>query len=219
MTGSNLEQTISQEKYVSVATFRKTGVAVATATWIVPLDGGRVGLLTSSASGKAKRLRNNPSATLQPSDVRGRVKAGTTPVTGTVALVTSGPDFEAITSKDNRPSMLVPLEHGKPVRFGPDGEKGVVIDGHGSAVIVEVSEVGEEALLVHDESRADPSLAFALSRLANGPYSPTPIGVFRAIERPDYGSLVQDQLVAAAAKKGPGDLTALLRSGTTWTVE
>ena len=89
MTGSNAEQTISQEKYVSVATFRKTGVAVATAIWIVPLDGGRAGLLTSSASGKAKRLRNNPSVTLHPSDVQGRVKAGTTPVTGTVELVTS----------------------------------------------------------------------------------------------------------------------------------
>ena len=54
MTGSNPGQTISQEKYVSVATFRKTGVAVATATWIVPLDGGRVGVLTSSASGKGQ---------------------------------------------------------------------------------------------------------------------------------------------------------------------
>jgi uncharacterized protein len=74
MTGSNAEQTISEEKYVSVATFRKTGAAVATATWIVPLDGGRAGVLTSSASGKTKRLRNNPSVTLQPSDVRGRVK-------------------------------------------------------------------------------------------------------------------------------------------------
>ncbi len=99
MIGRNPEQTISQEKYVSVATFRKTGMAVATATWIVPLDGGRVGLLTSSASGKAKRLQNNPSVTLQPSDVRGRAKVGTTPVTGTVELVTSGPDFEALTSR------------------------------------------------------------------------------------------------------------------------
>ena len=115
--------------------------------------------------------------------------------------------------------MLVPLEHGKPVRFGPEGEKGVIIDDNGSAVIVDVADVGEERMLVHDESRPDPSLAFALSRLANGPYSPTPIGVFRAVQRPDYGSLVQDQLVAAAARKGPGDLVALLRSGTTWTVE
>ncbi len=126
--------------------------------------------------------------------------------------------FEAITSKDNRPSMLVPLEHGKPVRFGASNDKGVVIDRYGSAVVVDVAEVGEEALLVHDESRPDPSLAFALSRLSSGPHMPTPIGVFRSVERPDYGSQVQDQLVAASARKGPGDLGALLRSGTTWTV-
>ncbi len=110
MTGSNPAQTISQEKYVSVATFRKTGAAVATATWIVPLDGGRVGVLTSSASGKAKRLRNNPGVTLQPSDVRGRVKADTMPVTGTVELVTSGPDFETITSKVKaKYGLMVPI--------------------------------------------------------------------------------------------------------------
>ncbi len=127
--------------------------------------------------------------------------------------------FEAITAKDSRASMLVPLEHGKPVRFGPEGEKGVIIAENGSAVIVDVADVGEQRILVHDESRPDPSLAFALSRLATGPYSPTPIGVLRAVDRPDYGSLAQDQLVAAAARKGPGDLTALLRSGTTWTVE
>ena len=127
--------------------------------------------------------------------------------------------FETITAKDNRASMLVPLEHGKPVRFGPDGEKGVIIAENGSAVIVDVAEVGEERILVHDESRPDPSLAFALSRLATGPYSPTPIGVLRAVARPDYGSLAQEIGAPDAARKGPGDLAALLRSGTTWTVE
>jgi PPOX class probable F420-dependent enzyme len=110
LTRSNAVQTISQEKYVSATTFRKTGVAVATAIWIVPHDGGRVGLLTSSASGKAKRLRINPSVTLQPSDARGRVKAGTTPVTGTVELVTAGPDFEAITSRVKaKYGLMVPI--------------------------------------------------------------------------------------------------------------
>jgi uncharacterized protein len=110
MSGSNAEQAISQEKYVSVATFRKTGVAVATPTWIVPVDAGRVGLLTSSASGKAKRLRNNSSVTLQPCDVRGRVRAGTTPVTGTVELVTSGPDFQALTSRMKaKYGLMVPI--------------------------------------------------------------------------------------------------------------
>jgi uncharacterized protein len=90
---------ISDEKYVATTTFRKSGTPVATATWIVPLDAGRVGFWTSSASGKYKRLRNNPRITLQPADARGRAKAGTDPVEGTVQLVTSGPDFDAVQGK------------------------------------------------------------------------------------------------------------------------
>jgi 2-oxoglutarate ferredoxin oxidoreductase subunit beta len=125
--------------------------------------------------------------------------------------------FEAITSKDARPKMLIPLEHGKPVRFGPEGEHGVVVD-DGIARVVEVADVGESALVVHDERREDPSLAFALSRLSTAPTMPTPIGVFRDVERPDYGFMVNQQLVAAAESKGPGDLGALLTSGSTWTV-
>ncbi|HVA74826.1 MAG TPA: 2-oxoacid:ferredoxin oxidoreductase subunit beta [Acidimicrobiales bacterium] len=125
--------------------------------------------------------------------------------------------FEQITSKDARPKMLIPLQHGEPVRFGPEGEHGVVME-DGVAKIVEVAEVGVDRLLVHDERREDPSLAFALSRLSSGPTMPTPIGVFRAFDRPHYGALVGQQLVAAAESKGPGDLTKLLASGSTWTV-
>ena len=101
--------------------------------------------------------------------------------------------FEQITSKDARPKMLIPLAHGEPIRFGPEGEHGVVFE-DGSARVVEVAEVGEDRLVVHDEHRDDPSLAFALSRLASGPTEPTPIGVFRDVERPDYGTLVDQQL-------------------------
>jgi len=127
--------------------------------------------------------------------------------------------FEAITGKEHRADMLIPLEHGKAIRFGAEGEHGVASDAQGRLHLVEVADVGEEALVVHDESRADPSLAFSLSRLATGPHEPTPIGVFRAVERPDYGSLVDRQLLDAQARKGPGDLAALLRSGATWTYE
>lgn len=125
--------------------------------------------------------------------------------------------FEAILTKDNRPRMLIPLEHGQPIRFGTDGEKGVVVTADG-AEIVDVAAVGEAALAVHDETRPDPSVAFALSRLADGPTSPTPIGVFRAVERADYGTLVNQQVLRASEQKGPGDLAALLASGATWTV-
>ena len=126
--------------------------------------------------------------------------------------------FATILAKDARPQMLIPLRHGEPIRFGPDGKHGVIVEGDGQARIVEVADVGVERLLVHDESRTDPSLAFMLSRLADGPTTPTPIGVFRSVERPDYGSQVNAQLADAVDRKGPGDLAALLSSGSTWTV-
>ncbi|HEY8527183.1 MAG TPA: 2-oxoacid:ferredoxin oxidoreductase subunit beta [Acidimicrobiales bacterium] len=126
--------------------------------------------------------------------------------------------FEGITSKEKRGDMLIPLQHGQPIRFGPDGSRGVAIDSQRGAHIVDVAEVGEDALLVHDETREDPSVAFMLSRLARGPFEPTPIGVFRAIERPEYGEGVNQQLAVAQSQRGPGDLEALLRSGATWEV-
>lgn len=88
----------------------------------------------------------------------------------------------------------------------------------GQLRLVDVADVGEDALLVHDAHRSDPSLAFALARLSSDDHSPTPFGIFRSVERPDYGTSVGNQLAAAAASKGPGDLAALLRSSGTWTV-
>ncbi len=126
--------------------------------------------------------------------------------------------FEGITAKANRDANLIPLEHGKPIRFGSDGELGVVLDTQGRAGIAATADVGEEALLVHDEARPDPTLAFALSRLATGPSMPTPIGVFRAVERAEYAEGVADQVAAARARRGEGDLAQLLRSGGTWEV-
>jgi 2-oxoglutarate ferredoxin oxidoreductase subunit beta len=127
--------------------------------------------------------------------------------------------FAQVTGKAQREEMLIDLRHGEPIRFGADGHKGVVMGAQGSLRLVEVADVGEDALLVHDEGRVDPGLAFALSRLSRGPYEPTPVGVFRAVQRPDYGSLVDAQLLEAQSRRGPGDLASVLASGTSWTVE
>jgi 2-oxoglutarate ferredoxin oxidoreductase subunit beta len=126
--------------------------------------------------------------------------------------------FDKITAREARTDMLIPLVHGQPIRFGAHHERGVVVDQQGKATIVDVADVGEDAILVHDERRSEPGLAFMLSRLARGPYEPTPVGVFRAVERPDYGTLVNRQVLDAQQHRGPGDLTELLRSGTTWSV-
>ena len=82
-----------------------------------------------------------------------------------------------------------------------------------------MADVGDEAILVHDEKRDDPGLAFQLSRLARGPYEPPPIGVFRAVDRAEYGAAMSRQLLEAQERKRPGDLAGLLGSGGTWTVD
>ena len=126
--------------------------------------------------------------------------------------------FEHITSRDKRAEMLVQLKHGEPMRFGAEQEYGVRLNEYGEAEVVNVADVGEDALLVHDEARHDPTVAFALSRLAETPTSPTPIGVFRAVQRPTYEAEVQSQLGAAQATRGPGDLRALIESAGVWDV-
>ena len=126
--------------------------------------------------------------------------------------------FAAVTAKEARSSMLIELEHGEPIRFGADGAQGVMLNERGELEIVAVADVGEDRLLVHDEHRQDPSLAFALSRLADAPTVPTPVGVFRDVERPIYEGEVQRQLVGASEQRGPGDLEALIGSGATWEV-
>ena len=111
--------------------------------------------------------------------------------------------FEKITSKDARPDQLIPLVHGQPIRFGTDLQHGVVLDPNGHVRVAEVADVGEDALLVHDEHRDDPGLAFQLSRLARGPYEPTPIGVFRDVDRTEYGDAMTRQLLDANGARAP----------------
>ena len=78
--------------------------------------------------------------------------------------------------------------------------------------------MGEEALVVHDAERQEPSLAFELAHLAARPTGPTPIGVFRSVERPVYGAELSASLEEARAAVGRDELEKLLYSGETWTV-
>ena len=89
---------LADEKYLALTTFRRNGTPVSTPVWAVALDGGKIGFWTSSGSGKAKRLANNSKVTIQPSDGRGRVKPGTTPVDATAVLVT-GAELATISEK------------------------------------------------------------------------------------------------------------------------
>jgi PPOX class probable F420-dependent enzyme len=89
---------LSDEKYILLTTFRKDGTPVASPVWVVSLDNGKLGFTTSSGSGKYKRLRHTERVTVQPCDLRGRVKPGSAVHTGTAALV-SGPEYLEIKAK------------------------------------------------------------------------------------------------------------------------
>jgi 2-oxoglutarate ferredoxin oxidoreductase subunit beta len=122
--------------------------------------------------------------------------------------------FSALTEKDSKDVNQIRLEAGQPIRFGVERERGVARAADGQLAIVNVAEVGEDALIVHDPARRDPGLAFSLARLAEDPTGPTPIGIFRQVERPAY-------FRSAPVVQEPGseaELAELLHRGDTWTV-
>ncbi|MFF9311099.1 2-oxoacid:ferredoxin oxidoreductase subunit beta [Streptomyces sp. NPDC014748] len=128
--------------------------------------------------------------------------------------------FDALKDKQRAEEALIRLEHGRPIRFGPDGSRGVVRDARtGDLEVVTVTPENEADILVHDAHAASPTTAFALSRLADpDTLHRTPIGVLRSVERPVYDTLMADQLDTAVEQRGKGDLAALLAGGDTWTV-
>ena len=86
---------ISDAKYVSITTFRKSGAAVPSPVWIAPLPDGRAGFTTGATSGKVKRLKNDPAVTLRPCNMRGAVEEGADEVAGT-AVVVYGAEADAV---------------------------------------------------------------------------------------------------------------------------
>ncbi len=127
--------------------------------------------------------------------------------------------YNDITKRNAREEMMINLVHGEPVLFGADNHRGVMMADDGYLRLVEVADVGLDRILVHDAHNRFPSLGFALARLNTDDHSPTPFGIFRDVERPEYTSAVAEQVVQAAETKGPGDLGGLLRSLGTWTVD
>jgi 2-oxoglutarate ferredoxin oxidoreductase subunit beta len=124
--------------------------------------------------------------------------------------------FDAVRGKGKEANQIR-LDHGKPIRVGADGAHGVTRGPHGRLTIEEASDPG--ALLVHDAHDPNPSLAFSLAHLSERPIGPTPIGVFRAVERPVYGESTARELEAAREGVGTDELDSLFRSGDTWIVD
>jgi 2-oxoglutarate/2-oxoacid ferredoxin oxidoreductase subunit beta len=124
--------------------------------------------------------------------------------------------FDLLKDADTRDDWTIRLAHGEPIRFGRG--KAVVRDpATGSLAIEEDVAEGDPRVVVHDEHAADPSYAFALSRLSGSDLRYTPMGVFRSVQRDTYDSLLNEQ-VDRARSSGEADLAGLLGGSDTWTV-
>lgn len=132
--------------------------------------------------------------------------------------VFNGGAFDYASKKGVKEDNIVYLEHGKPLIFGKDKDKGIRLISGRPEVVALGNGVSEDDLLFHDEKADSSAHAYMLAQMRY-PEFPEPLGVFRDVERPVYDEGVEAQMLQAIEAKGEGNLEALFNSGDTWTVE
>lgn len=133
-------------------------------------------------------------------------------------IVFNDATFDDFAAKQNRDDHTIRVEHGKPLLFGAQKNKGLSIDSR--TLTLKVVTLGEDGMtdkdvLIHDETNT--TLAYMLARMPF-PEFPVAVGVLHAVNRPTYDGAVHEQIEAARAKQAPPDLEKLLRAGNTWQV-
>ncbi|MBE2223054.1 MAG: 2-oxoacid:ferredoxin oxidoreductase subunit beta [Anaerolineae bacterium] len=124
-------------------------------------------------------------------------------------------EWAGIDDRKTRSDHVVYLEHGKPLVFGKNNDKGIRLNGFKPEVVELGGKFTEADLIVHDESSQE--LAFILAHMEH-PIYPPPMGVIRNVTKQDYSAGLMEQVEAAQKQKGVGDLATLYSAGETWTV-
>ena len=124
--------------------------------------------------------------------------------------------FANLTDKEIKMETQLILEHGKPMIFGKESNKGMRLAGSKLEVVVIGETSSMDDILVHDESNKIQGLL--LSELTHKDGFPTPIGVIYREDKPTYENLMYNQMDKAIKLQGEGDLNTLFRSGHTWKV-
>lgn len=130
--------------------------------------------------------------------------------------------FEIFTEKGSKKEQTLFVEHGKPFVFGQNAEKGIKLDGFTPTIVSLEDGNSANDLWIHDEK--DLVKAGILARFFERPvegtsHLPRPFGVFYTNDRPCYEDGLNQQVADAIAKRGNGDLQALLRGKETWEIK
>ena len=125
----------------------------------------------------------------------------------------------AISDREFRADRTIVLQHGQPMIFGKDKDKGLILE-NGKLKVVKIGEDGitVDKLLVHDAHCEDNAMHLMLINM-KGPDFPVALGVIRDVAEPTYDDRVRDQLAEVKAKSKITCVDELLHSGSTWTVE
>lgn len=127
--------------------------------------------------------------------------------------------FEVFTEKGSKSEETLFLEHGQPLVFGANRDKGIRINGFKPEVVSLAEGFSADDLWIHDET--DLIKAQILTRIFDDPriegHLPRPFGVFYAAARPCYEDVLVEQIAMAKEKK-VADLDKLLRGNETWNI-
>lgn len=126
--------------------------------------------------------------------------------------------FEYATDRNSKADTTIEIEHGKPLIFGKNRDKGIRLNGMEPEIVELGKGISVDDLLFHDEKAPEPSLAYLLSRMRH-PDFPEPIGVFRAVDHPKYDEELNKQIETARKNRGEGKIEDLLNAGETWVIE
>jgi 2-oxoglutarate/2-oxoacid ferredoxin oxidoreductase subunit beta len=126
--------------------------------------------------------------------------------------------FAYVTDKSVKSDNALFLEHGKPMIFGKDRNKGIRLNGLEPEIVTVGQDCGLDDVVVHDENSPSATMAYLLSRFAC-PKFPEVFGVLRNVKKPTLEELHAQQTASALKKEGPGDLDKLFRNDDLWVVE
>lgn len=127
--------------------------------------------------------------------------------------------FSILTDKSTKKENTIVLENGKPLIFGLEDKKGIILDGF-TPKIVQMDEVSANELWIHDES--DSLKATILSRFFENPEIngfPRPLGVLYAVQRPTYEELLNNQKNLALKQFGKENPYEVFKGKNFWEVE
>ncbi len=123
--------------------------------------------------------------------------------------------FFGMTDKATKMNQTLFLEHGQPLVFGENKDKGIRLDGF-KPIIVSLEDCSIDDLWIHDEK--DRVKAGLLTRFFDADF-PRPFGVFYSEDRPTYEDALVQQIDDAMEQKGQGNLDDLLKGTNTWTID